>query len=97
MYVPIFHKIKYLIIVVNYDLKSIALSKDILIIMMVESTVAETSWCIFIRVLVSLGNNLAGVAFVISSALLRACNSTRFVFTHLSLPCSVCGDSSGDL
>jgi len=52
---------------------------------------------IFIRVPVSLGNNLAGVAFVISSALLRACNGTRFVFTHLSLPCSVCGDSSGDL
>lgn len=57
----------------------------------------DTGSRIFIRVPVSLGNNLAGVAFVISSALLRACNGARFVFTHLSLPCSVCGDSSGDL
>lgn len=80
------------------NLKSkVAFSEGILIIMTVESTVAETGSRIFIRVPVSLGNNLAGVAFVISSALLRARNGARFVFTHLSLLCSVCGDSSGDL
>lgn len=50
-------------------------------------------FAIFIQVPVSLSNNLTGVAFVISSALL----CMHFVFAHLSLLCSVCGDSSGDL
>lgn len=62
-----------------------------ILITTVESTVAETGSRIFIRVPVSLGNNLAGVAFVISSALLRACNEARGLFSLTSVcraPCA---------